>query len=229
MTINQVQPIYVTFAVPEARLSEIKQRMAGGRIEVFVTGQDGDPAPERGVVTFVDNSVDITTGTIKVKATVSNAGRRLWPGQFVRITVRLSTRANAALVPNQAVQTGQEGAYVYVVKQDNTVESRPVVTSARVDQDLVVDRGSNPANRGPGRPASFGAGHEGRGTRSVERARWGQAALQELSGISGELLGYFYPAPRGDQLVDAGHRHVRLDRLPRFAGERPAQRGFPDH
>lgn len=144
MTINQVQPIYVTFAVPEARLSEIKQRMAGGRIEVFVTGQDGDPAPERGVVTFVDNSVDITTGTIKVKATVSNAGRRLWPGQFVRITVRLSTRANAALVPNQAVQTGQEGAYVYVVKQDNTVESRPVVTSARVDQDLVVDRGLEP-------------------------------------------------------------------------------------
>jgi len=118
--------------------------MAGGRIEVFVTGQDGNPAPERGVVTFVDNSVDTTTGTIKVKATLPNTDRRLWPGQFVRVTVRLATRANAALVPNQAVQTGQEGAYVYVVKQDNTVESRRVVTSVRVDQDLVVDQGLTP-------------------------------------------------------------------------------------
>jgi membrane fusion protein, multidrug efflux system len=144
MTINQVQPIYVTFAVPEARLSEIKQRMAGGRIEVFVTGQDGDPIPERGVVTFVDNNVDSTTGTIKVKATLGNGNRRLWPGQFVRVTVRLTTRADAALVPNQAVQTGQDGAYVYVVKQDNTVESRPVITGVRVDQDLVVDRGLTP-------------------------------------------------------------------------------------
>lgn len=144
MTINQVQPIYVTFAVPEARLADIKQHMAGGRIEVFVTGQDGNPAPERGVVTFVDNSVDTTTGTIKVKATLPNTDRRLWPGQFVRVTVRLATRANAALVPNQAVQTGQEGAYVYVVKQDNTVESRRVVTSIRVDQDLVVDQGLTP-------------------------------------------------------------------------------------
>lgn len=144
MTINQVQPIYVTFAVPEARLADIKQHMAGGRIEVFVTGQDGNPAPERGVVTFVDNSVDTTTGTIKVKATLPNTDRRLWPGQFVRVTVRLATRANAALVPNQAVQTGQEGAYVYVVKQDNTVESRRVVTSVRVDQDLVVDQGLTP-------------------------------------------------------------------------------------
>ncbi len=143
-TINQVQPIYVTFAVPEARLADIKQHMAGGRIEVFVTGQDGNPAPERGVVTFVDNSVDTTTGTIKVKATLPNTDRRLWPGQFVRVTVRLATRANAALVPNQAVQTGQEGAYVYVVKQDNTVESRRVVTSVRVDQDLVVDQGLTP-------------------------------------------------------------------------------------
>jgi multidrug efflux system membrane fusion protein len=144
MTINQVQPIYVTFAVPEARLADIKQHMAGGRIEVFVTGQDGNPSPERGVVTFVDNSVDTTTGTIKVKATLPNTDRRLWPGQFVRVTVRLATRANAALVPNQAVQTGQEGAYVYVVKQDNTVESRRVVTSIRVDQDLVVDQGLTP-------------------------------------------------------------------------------------
>ncbi|MCE5307960.1 MAG: efflux RND transporter periplasmic adaptor subunit [Acidobacteriales bacterium] len=144
MTINQVQPIYVTFAVPEARLADIKQHMAGGHIEVFVTGQDGNPAPERGVVTFVDNSVDTTTGTIKVKATLPNADRRLWPGQFVRVTVRLATRGNAALVPNQAVQTGQEGAYVYVVKQDNTVESRRVVTSIRVDQDLVVDQGLTP-------------------------------------------------------------------------------------
>jgi membrane fusion protein, multidrug efflux system len=144
MTINQVQPIYVTFAVPEARLAEIKQNMAGGRIEVFVSEQDGDPSPQRGAVTFVDNNVDMTTGTIKVKATLPNAERRLWPGQFVRVRVRLSTRANASMIPNQAVQTGQEGAYVYVVKPDSTVESRRVVTGTRVDQDLVVEQGLEP-------------------------------------------------------------------------------------
>jgi membrane fusion protein, multidrug efflux system len=89
----------------------------------------------------VDNSVDMTTGTIKLKGTFPNPGRRLWPGQFVRVTLRLTTQANALVVPNEAVQTGQNGSYVYVVKQDRTVEQRPVVTGTRVEQDMVVDQG----------------------------------------------------------------------------------------
>jgi multidrug efflux system membrane fusion protein len=142
MTINQVEPIYVTFSVPEAQLAAIKKYMALGSLTVRTRPQDDDAADEeRGTLTFVDNTVDVTTGTIKLKGTFPNAGHKLWPGQFVRVTLRLTTQQNAVVVPNEAIQTGQTGAFVYVVKQDKTVESRPVVTGARVDQDMVVSEG----------------------------------------------------------------------------------------
>lgn len=95
-------------------------------------------------MTFIDNSVDSTTGTIKLKGTFQNKDKQLWPGQFVRVTLRLTTRPNAVVIPNQAVQNGQDGQFVYVVKNDMRVEMRPVVTSTRVDQELVVDRGLQP-------------------------------------------------------------------------------------
>ncbi len=136
MTINQVQPIYVTFSVPEDRLPEVKKSQL-----VLVSPQAGEPLSETGEVTFIDNTVDTTTGTIRVKGTFLNKDGKLWPGQFVRVTLRLATQPNAVVVPNQAVQTGQDGSYVYVVKEDRTVESRPVVTGARVDQDLVIEKG----------------------------------------------------------------------------------------
>ena len=85
--------------------------------------------------------MDITTGTIKLKGTFPNTDHKLWPGQFVRVTLRLTTQQNAVVVPNEAVQTGQTGPFVYVVKEDKTVESRPVVTGARVEQDMVVSEG----------------------------------------------------------------------------------------
>ncbi len=141
MTITQVQPIYVTFSVPEANLSDIKQYMARGKLSVIVAPQDGASVQETGGLTFVDNAVDATTGTIKLKGTFTNPDRKLWPGQFVRVILRLATRQNAVVVPNQAVQAGQDGSFVYVVKPDRTVESRPVVTGTRVDQDLVINRG----------------------------------------------------------------------------------------
>ncbi len=143
MTINQVQPIYVTFSVPEPHLPAIKRYMAQGQLAVIATPQE-DQTPERGVLTFVDNTVDPTTGTIRLKGTFTNPDRRLWPGQFVRVTLRLTTQPNALVVPNQAVQTGQEGQYVFVVKSDRTVESRPVVTGPRVDQDIVIQQGLQP-------------------------------------------------------------------------------------
>ena len=142
VTINQVEPIYVTFSVPEAQLPGIKRYMAEHTLQVRARPQDDANAEEDiGNLTFVDNSVDVTTGTIKLKGTFPNQGRRLWPGQFVRVTLRLTTQNNALVVPNEAVQTGQNGSYVYVVKQDRTVEQRPVVTGARVDQDMVIDQG----------------------------------------------------------------------------------------
>src|SRR5208282_4419696 len=85
-----------------------------------------------------------TTGTIKLKGTFPNASPKLWPGQFVRVTLRLTTQQNAVTVPNEAVQTGQNGSFIFVVKQDRTVESRPIVTGARVDQDMVIETGLEP-------------------------------------------------------------------------------------
>ena len=136
MTINQVQPIYVTFSVPEAQLKSV----AKGQ-KVMVSAQDDASGTQAGEVTFIDNAVDSTTGTIRLKGTFPNSDHKLWPGEFVRVTLRLSTKPNALVVPNQVVQTGQDGTYVFVVKADRTVESRPVVTGARVDQDLVVESG----------------------------------------------------------------------------------------
>lgn len=144
MTINQVEPIYVTFSVPEAQLPDVKRYMAGGKLPVLASPQDNGAEQERGVLTFVDNQVDATTGTIKLKGTFTNKDHKLWPGEFVRVTLRLTTESNAMVVPNQAVQTGQEGPFVYVVKQDRSVEVRPVVTGSRVDQDLVIKKGVEP-------------------------------------------------------------------------------------
>ena len=142
MTINQVEPIYVTFSVPEAQLPAIKKYMEAGTLTVRARPQDADTAEEdSGKLTFVDNTVDVTTGTIKLKGTFPNASHKLWPGQFVRVTLRLTTQANAVVVPNQAIQTGQNGAFVYVVKEDKTVETRPIVSGARVGQDMVVNDG----------------------------------------------------------------------------------------
>ncbi len=144
MTINEVEPIYVTFSVPEAQLASVKRYMAVGKLPVRVRPQDEAGAEEVGTLTFVDNSVDMTTGTIKLKGTFPNADHKLWPGEFVRVILRLTTQQNAVVVPNEAVQTGQNGSFVYVVKPDRTVDSRPVTTGARVDQDLVIESGLEP-------------------------------------------------------------------------------------
>lgn len=141
VTINQLSPIYVTFSVPEAQLNNIKKYMDIGKVKVLATPEKDSSIFEQGVLTFVDNAVDMTTGTIKLKGTFANEDRKLWPGQFVRVIMRLTERPDAVVVPTQAVQTGQDGVFVYVVKDNMTVESRPVVTGARVDEDMVIEKG----------------------------------------------------------------------------------------
>ena len=140
-TIYQVEPIYVTFAVPEARLADIKRYSDANKLAVTARAQDGSGDIEAGELTFIDNTVDTSTGTIKLKGTFPNKQHKLWPGQFVNVGLRLTTRNNAVVVPNQAVQTGQDGTYVYVVGEDRAVSVRPVKTGPRIDQDMVIDEG----------------------------------------------------------------------------------------
>jgi multidrug efflux system membrane fusion protein len=117
--------------------------MAMGKLKIEATPPNDDK-PEQGLLSFVDNAVDNTTGTIQLKGTFSNNGKRLWPGQFVNVLLTLTTQSNVVVVPTDAIQTGQEGQYVFVVKADLTVESRPVVVDKTLDKETVVRRGVNP-------------------------------------------------------------------------------------
>jgi multidrug efflux system membrane fusion protein len=143
VVINQITPIYVTFSVPEQNLGEIRKYLATGKVKVQVIIPNDEVFPEEGFVSFVDNTVDSTTGTIKLKGTFANPEKKLWPGQFVNVMLTLTTEPNAIVVPSRAIQTGQEGQYVFVVKQDLTVESRPVVAGRIVNTETVVQKGLN--------------------------------------------------------------------------------------
>ena len=139
--ITQIEPIYVTFAVPENNLADIKKYSGQGKLSVQAITQEANAVKEQGALTFIDNNVDMTTGTIKLKGTFPNTDHKLWPGQYVNVVLRLTTRPNALVVPNQAVQSGQDGSFVYVVGDNRRVQAKPVVTGPRVDQDLVIDKG----------------------------------------------------------------------------------------
>jgi membrane fusion protein, multidrug efflux system len=141
LTINQIHPIYVEFAVPEQFLPEIQKQMLAKTLKASVTFENMTVLPPQGDLTFVDNSVDMTTGTILLKATFPNEDNALWPGQFVNVTLTLSELTNAVVVPSQAVQVGQNGQFVYVVNADQTVEMRPVQTGITFKNQTVVQSG----------------------------------------------------------------------------------------
>ena len=141
VVINRVHPIYVAFSVPEAQLEAIKRYRAAGDlpVEAQVAGQPGGVV--RGKLTFMNNTVDPSTGTIQLKATFENSENALWPGQFVNVALTLTKQVGAVVVPSQAVQSGQKGQYVFVVKPDQTVEARPVVPGAAEGRDVVITSG----------------------------------------------------------------------------------------
>jgi membrane fusion protein, multidrug efflux system len=162
VVINQFSPIYVTFSIPGRYLQDVRRYQAQKPLTIQARGQASDtpgsqpPAPtaaapdvegaetgslERGAVTFIDNAVDATTGTIKLKGTFPNTDRALWPGLFVQVTLLLSVEPNAIVVPAVAVQASQNGQYVYVVKEDRTVELRPVTISRQQGDVTVIARG----------------------------------------------------------------------------------------
>jgi multidrug efflux system membrane fusion protein len=140
LTINQIHPIYVAFAVPEQYLPEIKREMREKTLKVVATFQNMD-APPQGELTFIDNTVDTMTGTIQLRATFPNEDGTLWPGQFVQVVLTLSDLTNAIVVPSQAVQTGQNGQFVYVVKPDQIAEERPVTIGITYQGETVVQSG----------------------------------------------------------------------------------------
>jgi multidrug efflux system membrane fusion protein len=208
LVINQVQPIYVSFTVPQQQLAEIKRYMAQATLSV-----DAVPAGEqqavRGAATFIDNAVDVTTGTIRLKATFANHERRLWPGQFVNVSLTLAVQPDALVIPSQALQTGQQGTYVFVVKPDATVETRRVVAARTQGNETILASGLQageqvvtdgqtrltggarvevraPARAGGGeRPREAGAaapGGEAKGAAGAGRAPGADAAVKDAAG-----------------------------------------------
>lgn len=145
--LNQITPIYVTFFVPESNLARVRERFAAGQLKVLAYPKGQTDNPAEGRLTFIDNGVDTSTGMFKLKATFGNADRKLWPGQFVDVALELSTEKNAIIVPTRAIQTGQQGEYVYVVAADSTAELRPVKIRGVYKDMTVIADGLNPGER----------------------------------------------------------------------------------
>lgn len=149
-TLVQIAPIYVTFALPEKHLAAIRQGMEGpeksGLTVTARDAEDGHPLGE-GTVTFIANTVDTTTGTIMLKATFPNADRTLWPGAFVDVSLRLATTHDATVIPSSAVTISQKGTQVFVVKEDQTVETRVVTVARTAGEESVITKGLNPGEK----------------------------------------------------------------------------------
>jgi membrane fusion protein, multidrug efflux system len=140
LVIQQLDPIYADFTIPEQDLESVRQEMAKGALKTYVRLPDKSDANGReGTLTFLDNAVKQETSTIKLRATLPNSDRYFWPGQFVKVRLVLSTEKDVVLVPSEAIQNSQTGQFVYVVKPDQTVEFRPVAAKRALDGRTVVD------------------------------------------------------------------------------------------
>ena len=140
VTINQVVPIYVSFSVPEQNLSDVRLHQANGDLRVQANAPNV-AAPIEGKLIFVDNSADLSTGTIKLKATFPNKDKAMWPGQFVNVALTLYEQQGAIVAPSVAVQNGPTGQYVFVLKADQTVEMRPIKIARTEGDDTIVAGG----------------------------------------------------------------------------------------
>ena len=141
VTINQIVPIRVSFSIPEQYLADVRKYKAARTLKVEAAPQDGKADPVPGDLSFIGNAVDPATGTIQLKGTFPNTDRRLWPGQFVNVVLTLAVRSGAVVVPSKAIQTGQRGQYVFVVRPDFTVEARTVTPGESFQGDTVIGKG----------------------------------------------------------------------------------------
>ncbi len=200
MTINQLNPIYVTFGVPQQYLAAVSRYRASGTLRVAVVPPGADERPEIGELTFLDNTVDSTTGTIRLKGTFPNKENRLWPGQFATVTLTLASPEVTA-VPANALQVSQAGQYVYVVKADQTAEMRMVTVERLAGADAVIAKGLEPGEvivtEGqlrvlPGRPvevkssgAGDAAGKSGKGQKGAKAGAAPGKAPEAAKGTAG--------------------------------------------
>jgi membrane fusion protein, multidrug efflux system len=144
VTIKQIRPVYVSFAVPERNLPEIMKYMEQQKLTVLAWLPGNDTGCLQGELTFVENEIKSSAGTILAWATFSNQDKHLWPGQFVNVVLTLTTQKEKTVIPSQAVQMGQAGSYVFVIKPDMSVEYRPISPGARLDREIVVENGVSP-------------------------------------------------------------------------------------
>jgi multidrug efflux system membrane fusion protein len=148
VTISQLKPMFVSFTVPQENLHKIHQKKGEtGELAVIALGADNKTELARGKLSVIDNAIDQPTGTIRIKATFANDDERLWPGEFVNVRLVLSVRKGAPTVPAQTVQDGPTGSYAYVIKDDNTVERRPVEVAAVQDGLAIIGKGLSPGER----------------------------------------------------------------------------------
>ena len=147
VTINKLSPIQATFTVPEKELPGLKRHMSAGRVQVEAEVPGSIVIRETGVLSFLDNTVDPATGTIRLKAEFANPKRQLWPGQFVNLSITLALKKDAVVVPSQAIQTGQKGQHVYVAAPDGTAELRPVLSGPVSGGMTVVESGLKPGEQ----------------------------------------------------------------------------------
>lgn len=141
VTITQIRPIFVNFTVPESRTDQIRTNQGADPLVVLAYGSDDKTELARGKLTLIENQIDTTTGTLRLKGTFENADERLWPGEFVNVRLVLATRKDAVTVPQRVVMQGANDSYVYVVRADNTVERRTVVVAAVQEGIAVIEKG----------------------------------------------------------------------------------------
>lgn len=147
VVVNQLRPMYVSFAIPESQLREIERDRAGTRLVVDARAPSDPGAPARGELVFMDNAVDATTGTINLKALLPNADGRFTPGQFVEVAMTLRMLPDAMIIPSEALQSGPQGNFVYVARPDSTVEVRRLATLPLDNRTLIVREGLKPGER----------------------------------------------------------------------------------
>jgi multidrug efflux system membrane fusion protein len=147
VVINQIRPVYVRFSVPEQRLHQIQKLIAGHDLKTLAHPPDRNSDMKEGRLTFVDNAIDPNTGTIELKSEFENKDESLWPGQFVNVVLIIGAHSEAVVIPSEAVQMGQQGNFVFVVKEDMTVEIRTVTTGAQANHETLIQEGIAPGEQ----------------------------------------------------------------------------------